>query len=381
MEVKMRSGLVFLLMLSFTACAASDKPKPRLGILPDFDGPLCTEDEKKSLGLDECTRRLLAFVGRGVQSVVVLRTSSVAGLEKQENFVGAGIVLDDQGHVLTAYSAVVDIPEINVIVRAVGGADGRLLYDEGIVVPMHVRSYAERLNIALLEPAEPQRFPRPFMVDASVQWLDEGEKLWLFASPTLFTSGTVIVRDGEYSSFDLVRVGFPVKDADLGGGVISSDGRVVGIVVGSGHDGESSFVVPVSTAVQLFDIQPASATASQDIGTVLDSYLAPDWTEVGMCDRMRTLIYRIETPPDVTVSGIIPLTDDQFVDVKTVSDGKDIHRYFIMRRAQDGEAAVVVELQGMEWGLTLRSQSLNAYYFHYRLGQANDCSMQAVTDE
>lgn len=376
-------GKMFLSAMIILSTACTSRVKPQLGILPDFDKPLCTEKELVSLGLDECSRRLLAFIGRGVQSVVVLRSVTTTKRVETSEVKGTGIIMDAHGRVLTAYSTVHDVPKIVALVRTAGGADGRLLYDEVRKVPMRIKSYSKRLNIAFLEPEEPQSFPRPFVVDPSVRWFEPEEKLWFFGSPTLFSSGFVVEDDSgsRESTLDLFEVGIPVSGADLGGGVVAPDGRIVGIVVGPGVEKKTSYIVPISTPVQLFDIQTAVAAAVQDIGTELDGYLAAgELTEAGMCDQMRTTIYRIEASSGITVSGIIPATNDQFVDVKIDSDGKESHRYFIKRRAVDGEAPVVQELQGMEWGLSLRRESPNAYHFHYRL-KSNDCSMQKIEAE
>lgn len=379
----MRMMLPILLTAALAACATNAQKKARLGHLPVFDKPPCTEAEKVSLGLDECTRRLLAFVGRGMQSTVLLRSVTTTRKGETSELKGVGVVVDGHGRILTAYNVVHDAQQIVAVVREVGGADGRLFYEEERTVPMRIKAFTESLNMALLEPAQEATLPNPFVVDPTVRAFGEGEALWFFGSSTLFRSGLVSLESEDLDSLehsgDLYEVGIPASRTDLGGAVFTPEGKIVGVVVGLAKEGAASYFVPVSTATQLFDLQVATGPdveATPDIAAELDGYLSGgEWSAAGMCDRMRTTLYRIEGPQGVTVTGIIPTTDDQFVDVKIESDGTETHRYFIKRRPVGSEKSVVVELQGMAWGLSLRSQSLNAYYFHYQLGQTSDCSM------
>jgi len=254
--------LLTLFCVILTNCAAP-REKPRLGVLPAVNGPLCTDRTRSAVGEDECVRRLTAFAGRAMHATVVVsaRNAPRPGEQAAEPAVGAGVIVDADGRVFTAYHVVRGMTEITAISRQVGGADGRLVYGDMPGVPMTVAAYAERLDLALLEPVTPGRLPGPITVDRMVRSFSAGQKVWLFGSRAVGYGGyvttgvteTVQLPNGELRP-DLIEVGVPVVGRDLGGPVLSAAGDVVGIMVVADEKNKRAFFIPVSIAVQLFGL-------------------------------------------------------------------------------------------------------------------------------
>lgn len=249
-----------LLMVIFSGCAVP-KEKPRLGVLPVFDQPLCTERQRAAVCEDECVRRLTAFAGRGMQATVVVRARDAAAPQGTADRIGAGVVIDASGRIFTAYHVVRDMTAISATPRRVGGAGGKLVYGETAAVPMRVVSFAERLDLALLEPAGPGWLPEPITVDRTVHAFAANQKLWVFGSRAVSYGGyvstgeTVEARSPDGRRLpDLIKVGVPAVERDLGGPVIAANGDVVGIMLAADEGAGSVYFMPVSIPVQLFGL-------------------------------------------------------------------------------------------------------------------------------
>ena len=248
------------LCLIVSACAAP-RANPKLGVLPDFDHLPCAESIRAKVGDAECSRRLTAFVGRGLRATVVLRQAGSTGPVAAGEQAGAGVVIDAAGRVLTAYHVIRGLNGITATVREVGGADGRFVYRDARVVPMRVVAFAERPDLALLEPEQPVEMPEPLPVDPAVRSFRQNYRYWFFPSRPVAYGGaivsglteTAVAADGAARA-DLVEMNVPAVAGDQGGPVVSYAGNVVGIMLLENTAKKTAYFIPVSIAVQLFGL-------------------------------------------------------------------------------------------------------------------------------
>jgi len=259
----MKSPALLMSCVLLSGCAASPPaPKPKLGVLPVFDHLICAESIRAKVGDAECRRRLTAFIGRGLKATVVLRAAAPGNAPSP--VVGAGVVIDAAGRVLTSYRAVRGLAAVSATVREVGGSDGRFVYRDARVVPLRLVAFSERPDLALLEPERPGGMPEPLPLDLTARSFRQDYRYWFFAaSPTAFggsiISGITESRrlDGGQELNDLVGLNVPSGAADLGGPVISYKGDLVGIMLFSDGASRTSYFVPAHIAAQIFGLPRA----------------------------------------------------------------------------------------------------------------------------
>lgn len=202
-----------------------------------------------------------AYIRRAVGSTVEVSVQRYTAEDGVKSYGGTGVVISNDRTILTAYHVVRNAAFVYVSYRSLG-ADN-LTVTTGRGIPVQVVAISEARDVALLRPlnVEPD-FPAPLPVDAA--WRPaEGELLWQFGKTTRWSRGTVVDTDEESTGVaNCAEMAFTVRPGDSGGPVMTSDGRVVGVILSRNDhdenrtDDDRGYFMPMHLALDALHYRP-----------------------------------------------------------------------------------------------------------------------------
>ena len=183
----------------------------------------------------------------------------LAKTEKGASVYATGVAAGDDGVFFTAYHAVRDAKEVQIRLK-----NGEV-FDRATLV-----AFDERRDVAALRISGAGLPPLPV---ASLATVHPGQPVLVVSHPggLSWTASSGIVSSvrmadevpGAVTGFRIVQFSAPVSPGSSGGVVVDSDGRALGIVVGSMSEGQNlNFAVPLESVIDLPHLAGGTAFAS-----------------------------------------------------------------------------------------------------------------------
>ncbi|HEY1959307.1 MAG TPA: trypsin-like peptidase domain-containing protein [Polyangiaceae bacterium] len=178
-----------------------------------------------------------AIAARALASTVYLHGGSVYG---------AGVLLDDAGHVLTCDHVIDGLDRIDA------SFDG-----DPNPIPVRVVARASDVDLALLELERPVPAHRAPIAAASVADLAMGDNLWAMGAPRKMrfslSHGIVSYTGRSFDGTYYVQTDLAANGGSSGGPVMNEHGRLVGLSSFIFHNSEGlTFAVPIDYAFERF---------------------------------------------------------------------------------------------------------------------------------
>jgi S1-C subfamily serine protease len=189
-------------------------------------------------------------------SLVLIQAQTAKGTEQGEQSLGSGVVIDDQGDILTALHVVSDANEI------------KLTFADGTESPAQIMSTQPENDIAVLHAATlPPKVIPATLGNPGAQRV--GDEAFVVGNPFgLYSSMSSGVISGFGRSFqpvntnyklqNLIQIDAAVNPGNSGGPLLNRYGEVIGIVTGLVNPTEQNFFVGVGFAVPITTAAPAA---------------------------------------------------------------------------------------------------------------------------
>jgi S1-C subfamily serine protease len=182
-------------------------------------------------------------------SVVLIQTRREAAEPDGGRGVGSGVVVNENGDILTALHVVADASEIEI------------LFADGSEATAQIVAAEPENDIAVLSPDSPPELivpallGNPWAMRVGDEAFAVGNPLGLAASMTAgVISGfnrSVPVREGEQRLVGLIQFDTAVNPGNSGGPLLNRQGHVVGIVTGLANPSDQNFFVGIGFAVPI----------------------------------------------------------------------------------------------------------------------------------
>ncbi len=205
------------------------------------------------VGKTACAKRL-ALVRRVYASTVSVLVKRFTVIEGVSDRYGTGVVVTNDGLVLTAYHVVEHARYISATIRRL---DENLSEVEVREIPMTVEAVSKEKDVALLRPEPDERMPAPLPIKKDA--VNVNDRVWHFGNISHWTSGPVVQTKYPLTERDEPTVS--VKNAivdnamthfgDSGGPAVTPDGELVGILLATQEDADPplSYFIPIATAL------------------------------------------------------------------------------------------------------------------------------------
>jgi S1-C subfamily serine protease len=182
-------------------------------------------------------------------SLVLIQTKEKDAAGKDENGLGSGVVIDDQGDVLTCLHVVEGVSEI------------KLVFADGTQASAQVISTLPEKDIAVLKPSQLPELLVPATL-GNPNALQVGDEAYIVGNPFgLYASMSAGVVSGFDRPFQasktgqkmegLIQLDAAANPGNSGGPLLNRYGQVVGVVVGLANPTEQNFFVGISFAVPI----------------------------------------------------------------------------------------------------------------------------------
>lgn len=182
-------------------------------------------------------------------SLVLIQTSSAAGDGKETFALGSGVVMSDQGAILTALHVVTDATTI------------RVTFADGTQANAAIAASTPQQDIAVLQP---DRLPQTLVpaVMGNPNAMQVGDEAFAVGNPFgLYGSLSAGVVSGFNRTFEaeesgqviegLIQIDAAVNPGNSGGPLLNRSGQVVGIVIGVLNPTNEEFFIGVGFAVPI----------------------------------------------------------------------------------------------------------------------------------
>lgn len=194
-------------------------------------------------------------------SLVLIQTSGTDKSGKQVKGLGSGVVISDQGEILTALHVVNGASTIEVT------------FADGTQSSAQVSSTQPTSDIAVLQPRQlpkqvvPAVMGNPGAVRVGDEAYAVGNPFGLYGS---LSAGVISGLDRSFQATgsnqaisDLIQIDAAVNPGNSGGPLLNRDGQVIGIVVGLLNPTESEFFVGIGFAVPITTAVGAGGPGSE----------------------------------------------------------------------------------------------------------------------
>ncbi len=182
-------------------------------------------------------------------SLVLIQTQSTDADGKQENGLGSGVVIDDQGDILTALHVVA------------GAAQIKVTFADGTESSAEVAIQQPDKDIAVLRASQPPAQLVPAVL-GNLGNVHVGDEAYAVGNPFgLYSSMSAGVISGFGRSFHatsggpelhgLIQIDTAVNPGNSGGPLLNRDGQVIGIVTGLANPTDQNFFVGIGFAVPI----------------------------------------------------------------------------------------------------------------------------------
>jgi S1-C subfamily serine protease len=198
-----------------------------------------------------------AQVYRAIQpSLVLIQTHTSSAGEEDQNLLGSGVVVDDQGDILTSLHVVADAAEIQVT------------FADGTQSRAQVVASLPENDIAVLQADTPPALIVPAVL-GNPNALQVGDEAYVVGNPFgLYSSMSAGVISGFNRSFQasedaprlegLIQIDAAVNPGNSGGPLLNREGQVVAIVTGIVNPTEQDVFIGIGFAVPI-DIAASAA--------------------------------------------------------------------------------------------------------------------------
>ena len=219
-----------------------------------YVGPTYFKEEEGALSITEVVQRVgPAVVGVSTQSIV---DRGFFGLQQQEG-VGSGFIINEEGHILTNYHVVEGAQTVKVV-----------FYD-GVETDAKVVNYDEANDIALLKISDSSVIVPATVALGNSDELLVGESVVAIGSPLgieflgTTTNGIISALDRDITiegkTLKLLQTNAAINPGNSGGPLINSKGEVIGINTAKYGSNSSTniegigFAIPINQAKQKLD--------------------------------------------------------------------------------------------------------------------------------
>lgn len=191
-----------------------------------------------------------SLVFRAIQpSLVLIQVKGTSASGEEENGLGSGVVISDQGEVLTAFHVVDGASEILVT------------FADGTQSTALVSASDPEIDIAVLQPAALPTVLIPAVL-GNPNSLQVGDEAFVVGNPFgLYGSMSAGVISGFERSFQakesdrriegLIQIDSAVNPGNSGGPLLNRRGQVVGIIIGILNPTEKEFFIGIGFAVPI----------------------------------------------------------------------------------------------------------------------------------
>ena len=182
-------------------------------------------------------------------SLVLIRSLGMGTEEHEESGLGSGVVISDQGDILTSLHVVQSASEIQII------------FADGTQSSAQLTTAQPEIDIAVLRAEQPPEFLIPATL-GNPNALNVGDEAFAVGNPFgLYSSMSAGVISGFNRSFNvpdseqrlegLIQIDSAVNPGNSGGPLLNRAGHVVGIVVGILNPVDQEFFVGIGFAVPI----------------------------------------------------------------------------------------------------------------------------------
>lgn len=182
-------------------------------------------------------------------SLVLIRSLGMGTEEHEESGLGSGVVISDQGDILTSLHVVESASEIQII------------FADGTQSSAQLTTAQPEIDIAVLRAEQPPEFLIPATL-GNPNALNVGDEAFAVGNPFgLYSSMSAGVISGFNRSFNvpdseqrlegLIQIDSAVNPGNSGGPLLNRAGHVVGIVVGILNPVDQEFFVGIGFAVPI----------------------------------------------------------------------------------------------------------------------------------
>ncbi len=185
-----------------------------------------------------------------IQPSLVLIQTKGADVHKEEGFgLGSGVVIDDQGNILTSLHVVENATEI------------RVTFADGFETQAKIVAEQPENDIAVIQPLEPPTLLIPAIL-GNPNAMSVGDEAFAVGNPFgLYSSMSAGVISGFDRTFKipnssqklegLIQIDTAVNPGNSGGPLLNRYGHVIGIVTGLVNPTDESFFVGIGFAVPI----------------------------------------------------------------------------------------------------------------------------------
>jgi hypothetical protein len=208
------------------------------------------------------------LVKKAMDAAVTILTGTGAGITDK---IGSGIIVRSDGIILTAYHVVKDASQLQIRLR-----NGEI-YDK-----VDLLGYDERRDVAAL------RIPATNLTVADIRSEDAsaGDKVFVISSPQALTW---TIADGSLSAirmaddvpgagrgYKVIQFSASVSSGSSGGLLVDSNGKALGLIVGTLSSGQSlNFAIPLTTVNGLANAQQSISSFSRGTSLELPQAVRP----------------------------------------------------------------------------------------------------------
>lgn len=205
-----------------------------------------TADPILVAGCDDTERT--AFIRKGISATVSVTVDGFpSNSDRLTHSGGTGVIIGDDGTILTAYHVIEDAAFVSVGIRELS-SDGQSVR-EIRKVPVDVVAVSKEKDSALLRPKRKVPMPAPMHVRHLRP--AKGELVWHFGMTTTWSSGTV--SDPSTTSIGIspvVQTLIRGNQGDSGGPFVSAKGDLVGTMLSVSDDKKTSYFMPIAESLQ-----------------------------------------------------------------------------------------------------------------------------------
>jgi S1-C subfamily serine protease len=267
-----RSFAIFMVVgmaMAMLGCGATSGTAPPTHLSPSAPpvsqpqgapAPLCWETKDTpthgpccEIGPGPSCDALVAFARRLILSTVEIQVMSYSKEDGGGSFLGTGVVISENGVVMTAYHVVEGALGILVEQHELDAKNVRVRHRR---VPMMVLSEDKASDSALLAPLTNDPLPPPLPIDQTP--LKPGEQVWQFGRTTLWDVG--LVREvnleitpkslsGVLHNITADKIDIYTEQGDSGGPLFDSQGRVRGFASARDED-RVGYYVPIGIGLR-----------------------------------------------------------------------------------------------------------------------------------